>query len=337
MKFCRSIFVCIIGVLFLVGVPSVASAQVTIHYGDCIKDSIVPVGKVNTYLFTATAGDIITVLMGTTSFSFHPRIEVYSPSGTLLKTSIDSAAFTSARIDTLKLAVSGTYTILGLDCCAENGGGYGLSLQRVNPAQNGKISAYGSTVTDTLKSAGSLRGFTFTATASDIVTISIAAPDFSFRPKIELYTPAGVLLRKATDTTSWSSNRISLVQLPSTGTYTILGMDLVGVNPGRFTINVSKVNTPVNLTSGSIKTVSFGLNQVTAGTKTSIAYSLPRTMQLSLSLVSVTGRNVAVLASGTSSAGMHTVSLNAGIPSGVYFCRLQAPGHEETMKLGISR
>ena len=56
---------------------------------------------------------------------------------------------------------------------------------------------------------------------------------------------------------------------------------------------------------------------------TSIEYSLPERMEVSVRVYSLLGQEVALLAHGTQEAGLHRVEFNAaGLPSGTYFCRL---------------
>jgi hypothetical protein len=58
---------------------------------------------------------------------------------------------------------------------------------------------------------------------------------------------------------------------------------------------------------------------------TEIAFSLPRTMDVALRVYDVLGKEVAVLADGKMTAGEHEVVFNGQeLPSGVYFCRMEA-------------
>jgi pectate lyase len=67
---------------------------------------------------------------------------------------------------------------------------------------------------------------------------------------------------------------------------------------------------------------------------TSISFSLPTKLFVSLTIVDMLGRAVASLASETLPAGNHSRRWNAaGVPSGAYVCRLQAGGFYETRKL----
>ena len=57
---------------------------------------------------------------------------------------------------------------------------------------------------------------------------------------------------------------------------------------------------------------------------TTIQYSLPLQSRVRVEVIDVLGRVVAELFDGDQAAGIHTLRWNAGVPSGIYFCRLEA-------------
>ena len=68
--------------------------------------------------------------------------------------------------------------------------------------------------------------------------------------------------------------------------------------------------------------------------RTTIRFSLPRSGEVSLKIFNLLGEEVATLVSGRVDAGTHAVQWDAtGLPSGVYFYRLQAGDFTETRKL----
>jgi endo-1,4-beta-xylanase len=67
-------------------------------------------------------------------------------------------------------------------------------------------------------------------------------------------------------------------------------------------------------------------------------FELPRASEISLRLYDVSGREVAVLASGPRAAGRHVVPLAAGrLAPGTYCYRLRALGAVETRMLVVRR
>jgi hypothetical protein len=65
-----------------------------------------------------------------------------------------------------------------------------------------------------------------------------------------------------------------------------------------------------------------------------ITFALPRTGEVSLKVFNLLGQEVATLAHGTQSAGSHVVTFDgSALPSGIYFCRLQAGTFVQTQKM----
>jgi len=67
---------------------------------------------------------------------------------------------------------------------------------------------------------------------------------------------------------------------------------------------------------------------------TTIRFGVPERCRVTVRLYSVTGREVRTLADADMDPGYHTVTLDgAGLASGIYFCRMEAPGFQDTRKL----
>jgi len=71
---------------------------------------------------------------------------------------------------------------------------------------------------------------------------------------------------------------------------------------------------------------------------TIIRYELPETGYVKLTIYSILGKEIAVLADGMATAGSHQVAFNAGnLPSGIYLCRLQAGSHVQVKKMLLTK
>jgi hypothetical protein len=71
---------------------------------------------------------------------------------------------------------------------------------------------------------------------------------------------------------------------------------------------------------------------------TTIDYALPGSAQVKLEVFNILGERVSVLRDGVQDAGYHSVVFEAaGLPSGIYFYRLQAGDFVETKKLLLLR
>jgi hypothetical protein len=71
---------------------------------------------------------------------------------------------------------------------------------------------------------------------------------------------------------------------------------------------------------------------------TTITYTLPRTSSVTLKICDILGREIVTLVAGTQGPGYRSVQFNAsGLPSGIYFCRLQAGAFTDTKKVLVVR
>jgi acetyl esterase/lipase len=71
---------------------------------------------------------------------------------------------------------------------------------------------------------------------------------------------------------------------------------------------------------------------------TSIRYGLPQTSSVTLTVYNTLGQQVVQLVNEQQQAGYHDVVFRGdGLPSGVYFCRLQASGFLQTRKMMLSK
>jgi hypothetical protein len=70
---------------------------------------------------------------------------------------------------------------------------------------------------------------------------------------------------------------------------------------------------------------------------TTIRYSVPSAAAVSLKIFNALGQEVAVLVNDQVSAGYYQARWDANVPSGIYFCRLQAGSFVETKKMVVLR
>ena len=156
----------------------------------------------------------------------------------------------------------------------------------------------------------------------------------------------------------------------ATGSYTIPELA-----PGTYTVTVDKVDyssasgtasptydgsgnpvpANVSLSINSVETGIGGNPEVPTGytlmqnypnpfnPTTQIAFTLPQTQRVTLSVYNILGQKVATLVDGVVTAGMHMVTWNARddhgmeLPSGVYFYRLSAGAFSEARKMVLLR
>jgi hypothetical protein len=98
----------------------------TISYDSYIEESVNPIGDMDAYTFSGSAGDKVIIRMRETSGDFEPRLELFAPDDTLLT---EVWSYVQADILDYTLPTSGTYTIFVSDNGGNATGNYWLSLQ----------------------------------------------------------------------------------------------------------------------------------------------------------------------------------------------------------------
>ncbi len=239
-----------------------------IAYGNTIASGISKAGEIDTYTFTAAAGDLAIVRLTETSpYFLEPLIELFTPTGDSLisDNDIGQAAINKS------LPEGGRYTILVSDYYpGDDIGDYGLFLQRAFNPGNSTALAYGNTITSSISQVGEIDTYTFTASAGDVVVARLTEDSpYSSEPFIELFTPQGALLSAKQDV---GQARIRKA-LPETGLYTILVSDgHPGEDIGSYGIFLQRTSNPGNAVSfaygdtkagsisgvGEVDTYSFG-------------------------------------------------------------------------------
>ncbi|HEX5151048.1 MAG TPA: T9SS type A sorting domain-containing protein [Parafilimonas sp.] len=231
-----------------------------INYGKNLQGILPSVAAINGYTFNGKKDDIITLLLAKSSnYYFTPTIEIYDPDGYRLK----QAQANAIRIDTMTLLKTGLYTILVLDNDGFETGTYGLTLRRINPP-TGKHITYGTNLQDTLSSVAAINSYIFKGFRNNIITLLVSkTSNYYFTPKVEIYDPNGVLLRRAEGNTII----IDTLKLLKTGQYTILVMDNDGFETGTYGLSL-----PCVTGEPHIKTIT-GPGNVNAGV--SYSYEVP--------------------------------------------------------------
>src|SRR5271166_2670728 len=119
----------------LVGLPSHAGAQ-NLLFDQIQTGAIGSAAQSNSYTFSANVDDVIDVTIDTTSGSLIPKLQIYSPNGTLISSNYSGApsscSGSTLESNTVMLPTAGIYTLVVSDCSNTNTGNYGIYAQRTN-------------------------------------------------------------------------------------------------------------------------------------------------------------------------------------------------------------
>jgi hypothetical protein len=215
------------------------SGAANLPFGQTQTGSISSAAQSNTYTFSANANDVVDFTMTATSGSLSPKIRLYIPAGTLLKSANPGYCngFT-IEMNTVTLPASGTYTVLVGDCSDTNAGNYAIYAQRTNNPVPSIALLWGQVQPGTIGSAAQSDSYTFPGIANDVVDFTITAKTGSLSPKIRLYNPGGTLFNSANPGyCNGSTIEMNSVTLPTSGTYTVLVGDCSDTNTGNYNLS----------------------------------------------------------------------------------------------------
>jgi hypothetical protein len=162
-----------------------------------------------------------------------------------------------------------------------------------------------------------------------VSAVSSTAPEITVSPGSLEISPNGF----ASDTIHFAPRVVG----PFSGY--VLVMSDAPTSPDTVWLTASGVNETTGIERDGVPLV-FALEQNYPNPfnpSTTIAYELPKSAFVSLRIYSTLGQLVATLVDGQKEAGYHHVQWNPDVPSGTYFCRLQAGGFIETKKMILLR
>jgi hypothetical protein len=241
-----------------------AHASTTLPFGKVTSGSITAAGQTVTYTFSANEGDMINFTIVATSGSLSPELNLYGPG----PQPIDSASNgycsgATLEMNSVEIPATGTYTLNVSDCSATNTGTYDIYMQRLNAPSGAGSLSYGQTEADTISSAAQSNTFTFVANADDQIDFTITTTSGSVSPKIRVYYPQGTQLIENNDGyCSGSTLELNTLQIPATGTYTVIIGDCADTNTGSYEIYMQRTNSPsggTNLAFGTTETGAVSL------------------------------------------------------------------------------
>ena len=263
------------------------ASNATITIGDCASTGgtlingalhcgvISGAGEIDTWTFTATAGDRIGVHIGETvdNNDFRPWIRLLAPNGTSLGGASGQAGLDAAVIDAVVAPTTGTYTVqvASFDSGFDGTGGYRITMTHtpgpitVTSGDQGGPLTNGALHTGEMLQ-GDLDVWTFTASVGERIAIHIGeiTDTDDFRPWIRLWAPNGTSLGGASGQSGLDAAVIEGAVAPAAGTYLVLvgsfdsGFDGAGTYRLTMTKTMGTITVSMGDEGGPLGTVGTG-------------------------------------------------------------------------------
>ncbi|MCX2982893.1 hypothetical protein EYC98_18685 [Halieaceae bacterium IMCC14734] len=227
--------------------PTVARAQTMLVNDGVVLGSISAPNDSDEFAFEATAGEAAHISVTRTSGSLDPKIWLYRPDGTLLRTSGSNNATVSldcyASSGNCQLNQTGTYRLVVEDYFGTQTGGYDIQLTQVSSSnENGSLIDDGVVGGDI--TVGDLDTFVFDAVAGEALHIRVVKTSGNLDPEVWLYNPDGTLYDYKSDSTTVEFDcrtGSSTCALAETGTYRLVVSDYYDTQVGTYEIQIVRV------------------------------------------------------------------------------------------------
>lgn len=227
-----------------------AAWATAINFGQDLSGSITTQPETVSYTFAANAGDVVNLLLVTTSGTLVPKIVLDGPTGVAVASNYAGSPFgcsgTQTALSTVMLSAAGTYTILVSDCNATGTGDFMLYAQRTNNPVGASTLPFEQPVTGGISLVADSNTYTFAGNAGDEVNFTTVVTSGTMIPAIAVYNPGGALNAStfAGSPFGCSGTRLELysVKLPTTGTYTVTLRDCSNVNSGNYELDAQKTD-----------------------------------------------------------------------------------------------
>jgi len=192
--------------------------------GKSLNGTISTTGGMQTFTFTAGAGDAAYVRMGAKPSSLEPMLILFGPDGAEVTR---VAGYTLAELHEI-LSTGGIYTILAGDDGYDTGA-YGIFAQVTTDPVNATLLQSGENTTGIIAVTGGMDTYRFAAAAGKKCFVRMGAEASSLEPMLILFGPEGAEINRTQGYTSAEIDRV----LGSGGMYTLLAGD-DGYDTGRY-------------------------------------------------------------------------------------------------------
>jgi hypothetical protein len=227
---------------------------------DCttdLQDTIELITQMKTYRLELLAGDSLRVHMNFLDPLNEERMDLYSPSGVLLKR-VETVPFVLGELS-WPVSVTGTYFLVLSELDGDDTGAYSLSVEVVNDPSCAQLVDCTTDLQDTIGLITQMKIYRLELLAGDSLRVHMNFLDPLNEERMDLYSPSGELL-KSIETVPFVLGELSW-PVSVTGTYFLVLSELDGDDTGAYSLSVEVVNDPCLCTTGRLYDGSSGYDR----------------------------------------------------------------------------
>ena len=248
-----------------------------LSFGHTLAASISAPSEVDTYQFSATAGDAANLVVTRTRGGFSPDVTILDGTAAVVCAAAGNCflGYNTTEISTCPLSAGGTYTVVIRDCGGSGTGDYNLYVQRLNQPGGTQPVSFAATVSATLGGAAERDTYALSAQAGAVVDVTVTRTTGSLSPTITVYDSAGASVCSAGGNCflGYNTTDTGNCTLSAGGTYTIAVDDCGNGGTGSYNLTLTCLTAPCgaavvateSVVDFPLPTANSSPNSITAG------------------------------------------------------------------------
>ncbi|MBV6442265.1 MAG: T9SS C-terminal target domain-containing protein [Haliscomenobacteraceae bacterium CHB4] len=306
-----------------------ANAQTPIAYGESITDTINPASDIEIFSVAVMPGDILWIRVSPVSSLVNPKVELWTPQGSLFASVSTQNAFEMVQlVKTIPNNSGGAYIILVSDTGADDTGRFCISVNKFNSPPNAAFLNCNASLNSTIDCNSTIKSFQYSVQQNAISRIVVSPVSSIADLKVWICTSDGSIIAQDSAET-FDAVMIDVTAAQTDCFYVFVG-DTEGDNTGGFSISHALIfgscdtGCPVVGTEESTSADNFPLS----------IYPNPATCEIFLTIHTHSGLRSTLLTvfDATGRPMLTHIIIDAttridvaALPSGYYFLQLQNP------------
>ena len=241
-------FIIILFIPFLLFSQGQEQTVVSLSYGENQLAAISEYGEIDEYSFHGNAGDVIMLRMRDET-KVDAYLRIYDPDGDMIAFKWSDGG--QAKIQDLKLEISGTYSVLAYDRNHNDVGNYGISLHQLNTNSYSVPLPSMSSFTDQITQIVAVNSYQIEVEKGDVLFAQMRAKTVHLECEFFVYNSIGELVSKSNNTGRLAT--VGPLVVDESDTYQILVTDRGGNDSDEFgftTMLLNKHESAPELTCG---------------------------------------------------------------------------------------
>ncbi len=221
-------------------------AASAVSFGQVVTGTLDTPIESDTYSFSASVNDKLSLRLVRSAGTFLPQIRVYDYAGNLVsmcsKYSYDELVSITCSVTT-----NGAFSILVDDLNSSATGAYALHFQRFNQPGNAVQNTFGQPIAGSLSQSAEMDVYKLDLITNDLLLIRLLRTSGNYQPRFRLFDQDGVLTCSVYSYSALADD--DGCAITKAGTYALIVDELQELRTGDYTLHTQRINNPGNASS----------------------------------------------------------------------------------------